>query len=54
MDANQPIDDEPIERHLSPTKARQGSTPHVVRYVLAISLALVIIALAILFAMYRT
>ena len=32
--------------HLSKTEARAGVTPHVVRYVLAISLLLVVIAFA--------
>lgn len=32
--------------HLTKTEARAGSTPHVVRYVLAISLLLAVIALA--------
>ncbi|WP_293861268.1 hypothetical protein [Sphingomonas sp. SCN 67-18] len=32
------------EIHKTATEARAGTTPHVVRYVLAISLALVVIA----------
>jgi hypothetical protein len=34
------------EIHVATEKARAGSTPHIVRYVLAISLALVVIAMA--------
>lgn len=33
------------EQHVATDQARAGSTPHVVRYVLAISLALAIIAM---------
>ena len=33
------------ERHVSAEDARSGATPHVVRYVLGISLALAIIAM---------
>lgn len=33
------------EQHVATEQARAGSTPHVVRYVLAISLALAIIAM---------
>lgn len=33
------------ERHISTQDARSGATPHVVRYVLAISLALAVIAM---------
>jgi len=35
------------EVHIDKTDARAGSTPHIVRYVLAISLVLAIIALTI-------
>jgi hypothetical protein len=34
------------EIHVATEKARAGSTPHIVRYVLAISLVLVVIAMA--------
>jgi hypothetical protein len=33
------------EQHIATDDARAGSTPHIVRYVLAISLALAIIAM---------
>lgn len=33
------------ERHISTDDARAGATPHVVRYVLAISLALAVLAM---------
>ena len=36
------------EVHRTETQARAGSTPHVVRYVLAISLALVILAYVVI------
>ena len=36
------------EIELQPDEARAGSTPHIVRYVLAISLSLAIIALTII------
>jgi hypothetical protein len=36
------------EVHIESTEARAGSTPHVVRYILGISLALVIVAFAII------
>lgn len=35
--------------HIDSDSARAGSTPHIVRYVLGISLALVVIVFAILF-----
>jgi hypothetical protein len=37
---------EPTE-HLTTTEARQGSTPHMTRYVLGIGLALVVILFAL-------
>ena len=36
------------EVHRTETQARAGSTPHIVRYVLAISLALVILAYVVI------
>ncbi|MFM7028063.1 MAG: hypothetical protein ACKOXK_05230 [Chakrabartia sp.] len=38
---------EPNEPHITTNRARAGTTPHIVRYVLAISLALVLIGMAI-------
>ncbi len=38
------------ELHRTRTEARAGSTPHVARYVLAISLVLVIVAFIIILA----
>ncbi|WP_374138446.1 MULTISPECIES: hypothetical protein [unclassified Sphingomonas] len=35
--------------HISEEDARAGATPHVVRYVLAISMALIIIVFAVMF-----
>ncbi|MDR6847391.1 hypothetical protein J2X47_001099 [Sphingomonas sp. BE270] len=44
-------DDEKIE--LSGQDARAGATPHVTRYVLAISLTLVVVVFAALLFLYR-
>lgn len=44
------MDDEHIER--TGTEARAGTTPHIVRYVLGISLALAVIAMAAILAGY--
>ena len=41
--------DDPHE-HISTEEARAGETPHVVRYILAISLAAVVILFAIILA----
>jgi len=43
--------DEPI--HVESEDARAGSTPHVVRYVLAISLILAVVALGVIWAVFR-
>jgi hypothetical protein len=42
------MDDEKVE--LSATEARAGTTPHIVRYVLIISLALAVVAMGIVLA----
>jgi len=39
------------EVHISTNEARGGSTPHIVRYVLGISLVLVIVALSAVWMM---
>ncbi len=39
------MDEQPI--HKSTDKARAGTTPHIVRYVLAISMLLAVIAMAL-------
>ncbi len=36
------------ETHISTDDARSGSTPHIVRYILGISLALVIVAMIVI------
>lgn len=36
------------ETHLGTEQARSGSTPHIVRYVLGVSLALVILAMIVI------
>jgi hypothetical protein len=36
-----------VTKKIGTTKARQGETPHIVRYVLAISLAAAIVALGV-------
>ena len=43
--------DKPI--HVESEDARAGSTPHVVRYVLAISLILAVVALGVIWAVFR-
>jgi len=44
-------DDRPIVENT--TEARAGTTPHVTRYVLAASLALIVIAFVALLVLYR-
>jgi hypothetical protein len=47
--------EQPLPRraeHLPPTDARQGQTTGRVRYILAISVALVVVAFAIIYFMY--
>jgi hypothetical protein len=39
--------EEIMTKEIGTTEARQGETPHIVRYVLAISLAAAIVALAV-------
>jgi hypothetical protein len=41
------------EQHISTTEARQGVTPHVTRYVLSISLLLIVIIFGILLLVWR-
>jgi len=41
------------EIHIDQTDARSGSTPHIVRYVLMFSLALVVIAFALILALWQ-
>jgi len=41
------------ETHLSPTKARAGSVNHVTRYVMSISLVLVIILFVVIYYLGR-
>ena len=43
--------DKPI--HVEAEDARAGSTPHIVRYVLAISLFLAVVALGVIWAIFR-
>jgi hypothetical protein len=43
--------DKPI--HVESEDARAGSTPHIVRYVLAISMILAVIALGVIWAVFR-
>ncbi|AEG48850.1 hypothetical protein Sphch_1160 [Sphingobium chlorophenolicum L-1] len=40
------------EQHIATEKARAGSTPHIVRYVLAISLTLAIVVMAVILLGY--
>jgi hypothetical protein len=41
------------DRHIDTTSARAGSTPHMTRYILPISLGLVLIAFALLLLLWR-
>jgi len=41
------------EQHIDTTRARAGATPHMTRYILAISLALVVLAFVILLLVWR-
>jgi hypothetical protein len=41
------------EVHVSSTEARQGTTPHMTRYILPISLGLVVILFALLLFVWR-
>lgn len=41
------------ETHISTTDARAGSTPHIVRYVLSISLVLIVVLFAALLLLWR-
>jgi hypothetical protein len=43
------MSDQETPIHISEQDVRAGDTPHVVRYVLAVSLALIIIAFALIF-----
>ncbi len=44
------IEDEKVRR--STNQARGGSTPHIVRYILAISLGLALVAMAVVYFTY--
>ena len=41
------------ERHIGKTEARAGTTPHMTRYILPISLALVVVLFALLLFVWR-
>ena len=41
------------ERHIDTTRARAGSTPHMTRYILPISLGLVVILFALLLFLWK-
>ncbi|WP_199192854.1 hypothetical protein [Allosphingosinicella deserti] len=41
------------EPHIDTTRARQGATPHMTRYILPISLGLVVILFALLLFLWR-
>jgi hypothetical protein len=41
------------ERHIDTTRARAGATPHMTRYILPISLGLVVIAFALLLLLWK-
>jgi hypothetical protein len=40
-------------RHIGKTEARQGTTPHMTRYILPISLAMVVILFALILFVWR-
>jgi hypothetical protein len=41
------------EQHINTTRARAGTTPHMTRYILPISLGLVIVAFVLLLLFWR-
>ena len=41
------------EQHIDTTRARAGATPHMTRYILAISLGLVILVFVLLLFLWR-
>jgi len=41
------------EQHIDTTRARAGATPHMTRYILPISLALVILAFLLLLLLWK-
>jgi hypothetical protein len=41
------------ERHIGKTEARAGTTPHMTRYILPISLAMVVIVFALILFVWR-
>ena len=41
------------ERHINTTEARAGTTPHMTRYILPISLALVIVLFALILLVWQ-
>jgi hypothetical protein len=41
------------ERHIDTTSARAGATPHMTRYILPISLVLVVLAFALLLLLWK-
>jgi hypothetical protein len=41
------------ERHVGTTEARAGTTPHMTRYILPISLAMVVIIFALILFVWR-
>ena len=41
------------EKHLSKTEARAGTTPHMTRYILPISLVMVVIIFALILFVWR-
>jgi hypothetical protein len=47
------VDNEQPTQHIATDKARAGSTPHVVRYVLTISMTLAVLGLLLVWAIYR-
>jgi hypothetical protein len=50
-EAASPMDER--EQHIGTTEARQGTTPHMTRYILGISLALVVIIFGLLLLVWK-
>ena len=41
------------EQHIGKTEARQGTTPHMTRYILSISIVLIVILFALIVLVWR-
>ena len=50
---SEPRDMDEGEQHIDTTRARAGATPHMTRYILPISLGLVVLAFVLLLFLWR-